>query len=51
MSARPYVLIVDDEPQFLRALATNIRGAGYEVDTAVTGDEALTKPVSGHPKQ
>ena len=43
MSARPYVLIVDDEPQFLRALATNVRGAGYEVDTAVTGDEALTK--------
>jgi two-component system KDP operon response regulator KdpE len=38
-----YVLIVDDEPQFLRALATNLRGAGYEVDTAVTGEEALTK--------
>jgi len=43
MSARPYVLIVDDEPQFLRALATNIRGAGYEADTAATAEEALTK--------
>jgi two-component system, OmpR family, KDP operon response regulator KdpE len=42
-SARPYVLIVDDEPQFLRALATNIRGAGYEVDTAATAGEALVK--------
>ncbi|MBA3844065.1 MAG: response regulator transcription factor [Actinobacteria bacterium] len=43
MSTKPYVLIVDDEPQFLRALATGIRGAGYEVDTAATGDEALAK--------
>ncbi len=43
MSAKPYVLIVDDEPQFLRALATGIRGAGYEVDIAATGEEALMK--------
>ena len=39
MSAR--VLVVDDEPQFLRALATNLRGAGYDVETAGTGAEAL----------
>ncbi len=39
MSAR--VLVVDDEPQFLRALATNLRGAGYEVETAATATEAL----------
>ena len=36
------VLVVDDEPQFLRALATNLRGAGYEVETAATAAEALT---------
>ena len=36
------VLVVDDEPQFLRALTTNLRGAGYEVDTATTAAEALT---------
>ena len=35
------VLVVDDEPQFLRALATNLRGAGYEVDTAETAADAL----------
>jgi two-component system, OmpR family, KDP operon response regulator KdpE len=35
------VLVVDDEPQFLRALATNLRGAGYEVETATTAAEAL----------
>jgi len=35
------VLVVDDEPQFARALATNLRGAGYEVETAATGADAL----------
>ena len=30
------VLIVDDEPQILRALQTNLRGAGYQVTTAST---------------
>jgi two-component system KDP operon response regulator KdpE len=35
------VLVVDDEPQFLRALATNLRGAGYEVDTAATAADGL----------
>jgi two-component system KDP operon response regulator KdpE len=37
------VLVVDDEPQILRALQTTLRGAGYEVDVAATGEEALTK--------
>jgi two-component system KDP operon response regulator KdpE len=36
------VLVVDDEPQFLRALQTNLRGAGYDVATAATAEEALT---------
>jgi two-component system KDP operon response regulator KdpE len=36
------VLVVDDEPQFLRALATSLRGAGYDVATAATAGEALT---------
>jgi two-component system KDP operon response regulator KdpE len=36
------VLVVDDEPQFLRAQQTNLRGAGYEVTTAVTAGEALS---------
>ena len=35
------VLVVDDEPQILRALETNLRGAGYEVDTAATAERAL----------
>jgi len=36
------ILVVDDEPQFLRALKTSLRAAGYEVDTATTAEEALT---------
>jgi len=38
----PRVLVVDDEPQIVRALQTTLRGAGYEVETASTGREALT---------
>ena len=36
------ILVVDDEPQILRALQTSLRGAGYEVETATTGRQALT---------
>src|SRR5437867_3255320 len=36
------VLVVDDEPQILRALETNLRGAGYEVEVAATAGEALS---------
>ena len=35
------ILVVDDEPQFLRALSTNLRGAGYEVETAATAEAGL----------
>jgi two-component system, OmpR family, KDP operon response regulator KdpE len=37
-----HILVVDDEPQFLRALATNLRGAGYDVQTATSAQEALS---------
>jgi two-component system KDP operon response regulator KdpE len=36
------ILVVDDEPQILRALQMSLRAAGYEVDTASTGAQALT---------
>jgi two-component system KDP operon response regulator KdpE len=35
------VLVVDDEQQILRALRANLRGAGYDVETAATAEEAL----------
>jgi DNA-binding response OmpR family regulator len=37
------ILVVDDEPQILRALRTNLRGAGYEVTTAETVEGALAE--------
>jgi two-component system KDP operon response regulator KdpE len=36
------ILVVDDEPQILRALRINLKARHYEVDTAATGVEALT---------
>jgi two-component system KDP operon response regulator KdpE len=35
------VLVVDDEPQILRALRINLRVRQYDVDTAATGAQAL----------
>jgi two-component system KDP operon response regulator KdpE len=40
---KQHVLVVDDEPQILRALQTTLRGAGYAVGTATTGEDALTQ--------
>jgi two-component system KDP operon response regulator KdpE len=37
------ILVVDDEPQILRALQTNLRGAGYEVTTAASVEQALAE--------
>ncbi len=37
-----HILVVDDEPQILHALETTLRGAGYEIETAATGEDALT---------
>jgi two-component system KDP operon response regulator KdpE len=42
MSAPPiHILVVDDEPQILRALRAALRGHGYDVQTAADGEEAL----------
>jgi two-component system KDP operon response regulator KdpE len=43
------ILIVDDEPQLLRALGTNLKARGYEVDLAPTGEAALVLAARRHP--
>jgi two-component system KDP operon response regulator KdpE len=43
------VLVVDDEPQIRRALATNLKARGYEVDLAPTGEDALRLAAERHP--
>ncbi len=43
------ILCVDDEPQILRALATNLRARDYEVDTASNGEQALQLAAAHRP--
>jgi two-component system KDP operon response regulator KdpE len=43
------ILVVDDEPQILRALATNLRARGYDVEIAPTGEAALALAARKHP--
>ena len=42
------VLVVDDEPQILRALRINLRARRYEVNTAANGAQALEE-AAAHP--
>jgi two-component system KDP operon response regulator KdpE len=44
------VLIVDDEPQILRALRINLSVRGYEVTTAATGAAALRAAAQTRPE-
>ena len=43
------VLVVDDEPQILRALRINLSVRGYDVTTAATGAAALRAAADTHP--
>ncbi|WP_190821897.1 response regulator [Saccharopolyspora pogona] len=43
------VLVVDDEPQLLRALRINLTARGYGVLTAVDGSSALRAAIDGKP--
>jgi two-component system, OmpR family, KDP operon response regulator KdpE len=43
------ILVVDDEPQILRALGTNLRARGYDVELATTGEAALAIAARKHP--
>lgn len=43
------ILVVDDEPQIRRIMRTTLTGAGYEVEDAKTGQEALEKLREYHP--
>jgi two-component system KDP operon response regulator KdpE len=43
------VLVVDDEPQIVRALRINLTARGYQVLTAADGAAALRAAADGHP--
>jgi two-component system KDP operon response regulator KdpE len=43
------ILVVDDEPQIVRALGINLKALGYRVVTAASGEEALRKAAEHRP--
>lgn len=43
------ILVVDDDPQILRALRINLGAHGYDVDTAADGAAALRLATDRHP--
>ncbi|MEY2426293.1 MAG: two-component system, OmpR family, operon response regulator KdpE [Actinomycetota bacterium] len=43
------VLVVDDEPQIVRALVTNLKVRGYDVVSAATGEEAVDLAATTQP--
>jgi two-component system, OmpR family, KDP operon response regulator KdpE len=48
-AASARVLVVDDDPAILRTVQANLRGHGFQVDTAAYGQEALDRYARGHP--
>jgi two-component system KDP operon response regulator KdpE len=42
MNQHPHILVIDDEPQILRALRTILGAKGFRVSTASRGEEGLT---------
>src|SRR5205814_3027376 len=48
-SERQRILVVDDEPSIVDAVATALRYEGYEVDEAKTGREALAAVATNEP--
>ena len=49
MSTAPHVLVIDDEPQILRALRTILAEHKFRVTTASTGEEGLTLAAANPP--
>jgi two-component system KDP operon response regulator KdpE len=49
MAKQPKILIVDDEPQILRALRAGLTAHGYAVVSAADGEEALDKAAAELP--
>jgi two-component system KDP operon response regulator KdpE len=49
MNQKAAILVVDDEPEILRALRSGLVAQGYDVATAATGDDALRQATSAVP--
>ncbi|MEV6522915.1 response regulator [Longispora sp. NPDC051575] len=49
MTGSPRILVVDDEPQIVRALRINLTARGYTVDLAADGSQALRSAAHHRP--
>jgi two-component system KDP operon response regulator KdpE len=49
MSSAPHILVIDDEPQILRAIRTILTEKQFKVTTAGRGEEGLTLAAAGKP--
>ena len=49
MSQQPHVLVIDDEPQILRAVRTILTAKQFRVTTATRGEEGLTLAAAQSP--
>lgn len=49
MTNKPHILVIDDEPQILRALKTILSQKGYQVTTASRGEEGLALAAASQP--
>ncbi len=49
MNKDPLILVVDDEPQILRALKTILGASHFRVVSAITGEEALARVAAEEP--
>lgn len=49
MSTQPHILVIDDEPQILRALRTILTSKQFRVTTASRGEEGLTLAAANPP--
>ena len=47
--ANAKIMVVEDSPTYLRKIADLLQGLGYEVITAVDGEEALEKALQENP--
>jgi two-component system KDP operon response regulator KdpE len=49
MTTQPHILVIDDEPQILRALRTILSARQFRVSTASNGEEGLALAATGKP--
>ncbi len=49
MATKSRVLLVDDEPAILKVFGIKLKASGYDVITAINGDEALSLTKSTKP--